>query len=188
MLHKEVSMTVFAIDDPQKMPFRGILPAVPKPFVLGEGEGEKSLVFDQIFEILLSGDETDDQYGAWTMKAHRGDRIPAHKHLQTHEIFYVVDGEISVWMDDEADYHSKTTLTTGDFAYVPAGVVHAFKIENTTKVFGCGTAGFERFFHAIGEKTDLSEPQGVYVPPFEVMRAAGEKYATQFMPEFQFRD
>jgi quercetin 2,3-dioxygenase len=118
----------------------------------------------------------------------KGDRIPAHKHFKTHEIFYVVDGEISIWMDDEADYHSKTTLTTGDFAYIPANIVHAFQIHNTTKVFGVGTAGFERFFHAMGQKTDATEPQGLYVPDYPTMRAAGEKYWTRFMPEFQFRD
>ena len=113
-------MTTFPADDPDKVPFAGILPAAPKPFVLGNGEGEKSLVFDQLFAILLSADETDDQYGACTMVGPKGDRIPAHKHFKTHEIFYVVDGEISVWMDDEADYHTKTTLTTGDFAFIPA--------------------------------------------------------------------
>lgn len=181
-------MTTFALDDPEKVAFAGVLPAAPKPYVLGNGEGERSLVFDQLFTILASGDETSDQYGAWTMKARMGDRIPGHVHHQTHEFFYVVDGEISVWMDDQADYHSKTTLVTGDFAFVPAGIVHAFKIENTTTVFGAGTAGFERFFHAIGQKTDVTEPEGLYVPPFEVMRAAGEKYGTQFMPDFQFRD
>ena len=181
-------MTLFPVDDPDKVAFTGVLPAGPRPFVLGEGEGEKSLVFDQLFEILLSGDETDDQFGAWTMKARQGDRIPAHVHLKTHEFFYVVDGEISVWMDDQDGYHSKSTLTTGDFAYVPAGIVHAFKIENTTTVFGAGTAGFERFFHAIGQKTEATDPQGIFVPDFSVMRAAGEKYATIFMPEFQFRD
>ena len=42
-------------------------------------------------------------------------------------------------MDDQADYHSKTTLTTGDFAFIPANIVHAFQIHNTTKVFGVGT-------------------------------------------------
>lgn len=178
----------FPADDPEKVPFAGILPAAPKPYVLGNGEGERSLVFDQLFTILASSDETDGQYGAFTMAGRRGDRIPAHQHLRTHEFFYVVDGEISVWMDDGADYHSKTTLVTGDFAYVPAGIIHAFQIHNSTKVFGCGTAGFERFFHAIGQKTDATSPEGVYVPPFEVMRAAGEKYATVFMPEFQFRD
>ncbi|UUT36163.1 quercetin 2,3-dioxygenase [Microbacterium elymi] len=181
-------MTIFTTDDPEKVAFAGILPASPKPFILRDGEGEKSLVFDQLFEIILSADETEDQYGAWTMKAPKGDRIPAHKHLRTHEFFYVVDGELSVWMDDEADYHSMTTLTTGDFGYVPAGTVHAFRTEATTKVFGAGTAGFERFFHAMGQKTDATEPEGIYVPPFEVMRAAGEKYATVFLPEFEFRD
>src|SRR6478609_4890446 len=137
-------MTTFPADDPDKVPFAGILPSAPQPYVLGNGEGEKSLVFDQLFTILLSADEADD--------------------------------------------HSRTTLVTGDFAYVPANIVHAFQIHNTTKVFGVGTAGFERFFHAIGQKTDLTEPQGVYVPDYSVMRAAGEKYWTQFMPEFQFRD
>ncbi len=181
-------MTTFPADDPDKVPFAGVLPAAPKPFVLGNGEGEKSLVFDQLFTVLLSADETEDQYGVFTMQGLAGQRIPAHTHLKTHEIFYVVDGEISVWMDDQADYHTKTTLVTGDFAYVPAGVVHAFQIHNSTKVFGCGTAGFERFFHAIGKKTDLNEPEGVYVPDFSVLRAAGEKYATVFMPDFQFRD
>ncbi|MFE1646711.1 quercetin 2,3-dioxygenase [Microbacterium sp. P01] len=181
-------MTTFPVDDADKVAFTGILPGAPKPFVLGNGEGEKSLVFDQLFTVLLSADETDDQYGAFTMQGRAGDRIPGHKHLKTHEIFYVVDGEISVWMDDEADYHSKTTLVTGDFAFVPAGIVHAFQIHNSTKVFGTGTAGFERFFHAIGEKTEATEPQGVYVPDFSVMRAAGEKYATVFMPQFTFRD
>ena len=66
--------------------------------------------------------------------------------------------------------------------------MHAFQIHNSSKVFGVGTAGFERFFHAMGQQTDLTEPQGVYVPSFDVMRAAGEKYDTVFMPEFQFRD
>lgn len=181
-------MTTFPTGDPDKVAFAGILPAAPKPFVLGNGEGEKSLVFDQVFTILLSADETDDQYGAFTMVGNEGRRIPAHRHFKTHEIFYVVDGEITVWMDDEAEYHSKTTLVTGDFAYVPAGIVHAFQIHNPTKVFGVGTAGFERFFHAMGQQTDATEPNGVYVPDFSVMRAAGEKYSTQFMPEFEFRD
>ena len=53
-------MTTFPADDPDKVPFAGILPASPRPYVLGNGEGEKSLVFDQLFEILVSGDETDD--------------------------------------------------------------------------------------------------------------------------------
>ncbi len=178
----------FPEGDAQKVPFAGILPGAPAPYVLRSGEGEKSLVFDQLFRILASGDETDGQYGAWTMKAPEGDRIPAHRHLRTHEFFYVIDGAMSVWMDDGADYHSKQTLEPGDFAFIPAGLVHAFKAERNAACFGAGTAGFERFFHAIGQKTDLDEPHGVFVPDIAVMRAAGQKYATEFLPDFAFRD
>lgn len=181
-------MTVFPTDDPDKLAYAGTLPGAPKPFVLGNGEGEKSLVFDQLFTVLLSADETDDQYGVFTAKAHAGDRIPGHMHRKTHEIFYIVDGELTLWMDDQADYHSRTTLTTGDFAYVPAGTVHAYQVNNTTKCLGVGTAGFERFFHAIGQKSDATEPSGFFVPEFSVMVAAGEKYDTAFMPDFRFRD
>ena len=71
-------MTVFTATDPDKVAFAGILPGAPKPFVLGNGEGEKSLVFDQLFTVLLSADETEDQFGAFTMQGRKGDRIPAH--------------------------------------------------------------------------------------------------------------
>ena len=75
-------MTTFPADDPDKVPFAGILPAAPKPFILGNGEGEKSLVFDQLFSILLSADETDDQYGAFTMVGAQGRPHPGSHALQ----------------------------------------------------------------------------------------------------------
>ena len=34
-------MTLFPVDDPDKVAFTGVLPAGPRPFVLGEGQGEK---------------------------------------------------------------------------------------------------------------------------------------------------
>lgn len=65
----------------RKVPFHGILAAAAKPFVLGTDEGEKSLRFE-LFTILLSAGETDDQYGALTMQGRAGDRVPGHKPLQ----------------------------------------------------------------------------------------------------------
>jgi hypothetical protein len=45
-------------------PYAGILPGKPAPYFLEAGEGEKSIVFDTTFNILLSGDETEGQFGA----------------------------------------------------------------------------------------------------------------------------
>jgi len=181
--------TLFPADDPEKIPFAGILPGTPAPYILQNGEGEKSVVFDTVFTVLLTADETDNQYGVFTSIGNKGDRIPAHHHPHTHEIFYVVDGQITLWLDDQGEYHEKRVLEKGDFAFIPQGLVHAYRNDTTAKVFGVSTGGFERFFHGIGSPTDVADiPERPYIPPVEQMIGAGMKYGTVFLPDFRFRD
>ena len=163
-------------------------PEAPKPFYLANGEGEKSVVFDQLFTIMLSGDETDGQYGVFTVEAPKGDMIPPHLHQTAHEIFYVVDGSITVWMDDQQGFQGKRTLKTGDFGFVPTNTVHAFRMEAPTKVLGVNTGGFERFFHDMGTPAPdvVGIPEVPYITPIEQMLAAGRKFGTVFMPDFRF--
>jgi quercetin 2,3-dioxygenase len=168
-------------------PFAGILPGKPEPFYLANGEGEKSVVFDQLFTILLSADETEGNYGAFTCEAPKGDMIPPHLHKTAHEIFYVVDGAITVWMNDQKGFEGKRTLKTGDFGFVPIDTVHAFRMEAPTKVFGVNSGAFERFFHAMGTPTEETGiPKVPYITPIEQMIAAGQKFGTVFMPDFKF--
>ena len=179
--------TTTPASDNQSLPFQGILPGTPAPFYLDNGQGEKSIVFDQLFTILLTGDETDGQYGAFTVDAPKGDMIPPHLHVNTHEIFYVVDGSITVWMDDQKGFQGKKLMGKGDFGFVPLNTVHAFRMEETTRIFGVSTGGFERFFHDMGTPTDQAGvPQQPYITPIPQMIAAGQKYGTIFMPDFTF--
>jgi quercetin 2,3-dioxygenase len=169
--------------------FPGVLPGRPAPFTLTAGEGEKSVLFGDLFTILLSGDETEGQYDVFTAEGNAGSIIPAHLHLWTHEIFYIVSGAVHVWMDDEQGTKEDKVLQTGDFAYVPKNIVHAYRFEATSKVLGTSTAGFGRFFHAMGRKTEkpgIPDPSEIFVPSREQMQAAGEKYGTLFRPEFRF--
>ena len=175
--------------DPDKAAFEGILPGKPAPFWLQKGEGEKSVVFDTLFTILLSGDETEGQYGAFTTEGPSGERIPAHFHPTTHEIFYVIDGKLQLWLDDQQDFHESRVMNTGDFAFIPKGVVHAFQLLAPTRVFGVGTGGFERFFNAMGTPTETpGSPEVPYIPSIPQMIGAGQKYGTVFLPEFRFQD
>ncbi len=110
------------------------------------------------------------------MKARQGDRIPAHMHLKTHEFFYVVDGEISVWMDDQDGYHTKTTLTTGDFAYRSGGDRPRLQDrEHHDRVRRRARAGFERFFHAIGQKTERPSRRASTSPTSRVHARGGRE-------------
>jgi quercetin 2,3-dioxygenase len=54
------------------MEFTGArLPGGPKPYFLSDGEGEKAIVIDSLFTVLLSADETDGQFGVFTMDGPR---------------------------------------------------------------------------------------------------------------------
>ena len=43
-----------------------------------------------------------------------------HRHPAQEEVIYVIDGVVEQWLDTK-----KRTLTAGDSAFIPAGVVHA---------------------------------------------------------------
>jgi quercetin 2,3-dioxygenase len=168
-------------------PYEGILPGTPTPFFLEPGEGEKSVVFDTTFNILLSGDETEGQFGAFTTVGPTGERIPAHYHPNAHEIFFILDGAVQLWIDDEKGFSENRILKQGGFGYIPKGAVHAFQMVEASRVFGISTGGFERFFNALGTPTDdPGVPPVPYIPPFPQMLAAGEKYGTVFLPDFVF--
>jgi len=169
---------------------RFALPGRPVPYFLEAGEGERAHLFDQLFTVLLSGDETGGQFGVFTMEAPRGDAIPVHAHADVHEIFYVLDGKIRVVIEDtEGERHDKL-LTTGDFGYVPAGLRHTFRVEShRARALGVNTGGFERFFAAAGERTDQRMPPGVpVVPSRDQLGAAAREYRNDFHLDVRLLD
>ena len=75
--------------DPEKGPqWKGVLPGRPAPYVLRRGEGEHAMLFTDVFTVLLSGDETDGQFGVITADCPPGKLIPTHAHSGTHETIY----------------------------------------------------------------------------------------------------
>lgn len=170
--------------------YEGMLPGGPDPFILRQGEGEKSVLFDNLFTVLLSSNETEGEYSAATVHGNAGERIPPHFHTRTHEFFYIIDGSISLWLDDQKDYHTLTVLEPGDFGFVPRNIVHAYRIDSdNTKMFGVGTGDFMRFFHASGRPTDeFGVPTEPFIPSWERLSSAAEKYDVHFLMEFELRD
>jgi quercetin 2,3-dioxygenase len=166
----------------------GPLPGAPTPYFLARGEGEKAIVIDSLFTVLLSADETGGQFGVFTLDAPKGDAIPAHSHGSHHEIFYVVRGGVTVFLDDEAGERRVCELGVGDVGYVPAGIVHAYRVEeDDTRVLGVSTGGFERFFQTLGEPTDAdrypASPLGL--PPPERFGMAAQRFDTRFLPGYR---
>lgn len=161
---------------------RFALPGRPVPYFLDAGDGERAHLFDSLVTVLLSGDETGGQFGVFTLEAPRGEAVPVHRHADVHEIFFVLDGRIRVFVEDADGRRTDRLLGAGDFGYVPAGLLHTFRVESHRgKALGVSTGGFERFFAAAGDRTDARVPPVPdVVPPPERLGAAAREYRNEF--------
>ncbi|MGY1824551.1 quercetin 2,3-dioxygenase [Geodermatophilus sp. SYSU D00079] len=176
--------------DPAKGPqWRGVLPGRPQPYVLRRGEGEHSMLFTDLFTVLLSGDETDGQFGIVTSESPAGEIIPTHSHDETHETFYVLEGRVRLFYEDAEGVRTSRLLGAGDFGYVPAGFAHAYRIEEAARMMGVLSGGFERFFQHMGTETDhATAQQPPFVPDLPRMQAAAQQHHMQFLPDVEWPD
>lgn len=178
------------LTDPSGRPaWQGQLPGRPRPFFLSEGEGEHAKLFGDHFSVLLSGEETEGQFGMFVATCPVGDVIPAHAHADTHETFFVLEGKVRVYVQTEDGEKTSRLLLPGDFGFVPAGLTHAYRVEEAGRMLGATTGGFERFFQHIGTPTDHVDPTSPpFVPEFPRMAAAAEQHRMQFQPGFEWPD
>ena len=176
--------------DPQHGPqWKNLLPGKPAPYVLRKGEGEHSMLFTDLFSVLLSGDETNNQFGIITSDCPSGDIIPTHSHNATHETFYVLEGKVTLFFEDAEGAQQSQLLTPGDFGFVPAGFAHAYQIVEDARMMGTLSGGFERFFQHMGTTTDhATKDQPPFIPDFPRMQAAAQQHNMQFMQGFEWPD
>ena len=179
----------YLIDPANGPQWKGQLPGKPVPYVLRKGEGEHAMLFTDLMTVLLSGDETEGQFGIITADSPAGEIIPTHSHNATHETFYVLEGKVRLFYQDTEGAKHSELLTPGDFGYVPAGFAHAYKIEEAARMMGTLSGGFERFFQHMGTATDHpTKDQPPFIPDFPRMQAAAQQHNMQFMQGFEWPD
>ncbi|MGY1829190.1 quercetin 2,3-dioxygenase [Geodermatophilus sp. SYSU D01180] len=174
--------------DPEKGPqWKGLLPGKPVPYVLKRGEGEHAMLFGDLFTVLLSGDETEGQFGIITSECPAGELIPTHAHAETHETFGILEGRVRLFFEDAEGTKQSQLLTPGDFGFVPAGFAHAYRVEEAARIMGVLSGGFERFFQHMGTPTDHpTTDQPPFVPDFPRMQAAAQQHNMQFLRDYEW--
>ena len=77
-----------------------------------------------------------------------GSMPPLHVHHAHDEGFYVLDGEVTLFVPD-----GEVTLRTGDFFLAPRGVPHTYRVgeQDARWLTTSNPAGFERFVAAVSE-------------------------------------
>ena len=115
---------------------------------------------DRRVEILC---EHDALHATWTRFGPRRDGADLHIHHRHTDLFYVLEGELTVYTPGE-----ELTLRPGDYLLAPRGVPHTYRVgERPARWLVTSIpAGFERFVAAVSE---LAEPD-----PGQLGRVAAE--------------
>lgn len=98
--------------------------------------------------ILADGESTAGAFGLIDMiEVPPGQMPPLHVHHNEDEGFFVISGEVTVFLPDR-QIHCRP----GDFVLAPRGVPHAYRVGETTArwLVLSAPAGFERFVAAVG--------------------------------------
>ncbi|TNH14111.1 quercetin 2,3-dioxygenase family protein [Halomonas sp. BL6] len=122
-------------------------------YILRQGESLIThLAAGQVVKTLADEAATAGGFGALVMDATIDPQpIPLHYHEKEHDTWVCTRGRLKVWCEDQC-----RILTSGDFAYVKPGDVHAYQsVAPRTQFFGLvAPGGWEAFFEAAGERWD----------------------------------
>lgn len=109
--------------------------------------------------LELTGEETGGRFALWEGVLPHGAAPPLHSHPQD-ETFYVLEGEITVWVVEHELAGDRSWVQTharrrsaGDCALAPGGTPHAFRVESDTArmLFLSTPAGIEEYVQALAE-------------------------------------
>lgn len=153
-----------------------------------EREGENSRWFFQnLMQIHATGETTNGKYFMAELSAPVGDEPPLHSHPNEEEAFYVLEGQMTVWVGDE----EPIVLNKGDYAFLPRDVPHIYKVTSQIEARWLGIIspakadGFEGFVREISSPAEKQTLPLALSPPtpeeMKKMSKIGEKYGIEFL-------
>jgi quercetin dioxygenase-like cupin family protein len=117
--------------------------------------------------IHISGQETDGALALLESTGPAGDHTPLHVHRDDDEGFYVLEGELTLWVGD--DEH---VLRAGESILAPRGVPHTLRVGDRPGrwLVTSTPAGFEAFVRSVARPT----PADALPDPAELASVAAQ--------------
>lgn len=151
-----------------------------RPVRRAAGDGPALWHLGALITIKATTEETGGQLWLQEVLGERGYASPMHRHTREDEAFYVLDGELSVYVGDDV-----LRAGPGDFLWAPRDLPHAFCVESDTARFlALATpGGLDAFFFATGEpagaRTVPPPPTGP--PDVDALVRAGAEYGLEML-------
>jgi uncharacterized cupin superfamily protein len=133
---------------------------------------------DTFTYFLAAGEGSGGAFCLVDETAVRGESVPLHRHPDDMESFYVVEGELTLFIGDRPGVRAPA----GSFAHLPGGTVHGFRVESEqARYLILTTPRHGEFYRAI---TLASRPGGL--APLESVEGeqiqqAAKDYGVEFV-------
>lgn len=113
-------------------------------------ENQKTVwVWGDIYKFLITSEETGGSYALWEEWANPGSGTPPHIHHKEHEVFYILEGEMTFFKDGQP-----VVAKAGTLVHVPSGVLHNYvnQTQNIVHMMVMVTpGGFEQLLLKISD-------------------------------------
>jgi len=143
---------------------------------LDPNQGEAIWFLDQLMIVKLRGPDTPYGIAEAVLEADRS--TPFHRHHAEAETFYVLDGELSIFVEDGRTIHG----VPGSTVHLPCGVAHGFRTLSRVRLLVLSAArGFVDFTREYGLPAPrLTTPPQV-APDFPRLEALARKYSIELL-------
>jgi quercetin dioxygenase-like cupin family protein len=144
------------------------------PIALAADEGEALWFIGSLTTIKASGESTAGRVAVIEHLSPRGSGSPLHLHHREDEWFYVLEGELTIWVGGQV-----IDACSGTFVYGPREIPHTYTVSSDTARFLVVTepAGFDSFVRA------LAQPAAERVIPPAATEAADVEAMTRLAAE-----
>ncbi|HET7480594.1 MAG TPA: quercetin 2,3-dioxygenase [Rubrobacteraceae bacterium] len=150
----------------------------PTPYALGSEDGEALWFFGTLLTVKAGAEQTGGRFALVEQYAPRGMATPLHIQPEDDETFYVLEGDLTFYIEDG----QPIPAPAGSFVHIPAGTPHAFQVDSKTARFlDLTTPQHESFMRAAGEPAQerVLPPPGP--PDMERVGAAAQKYGVDIV-------
>ena len=153
-----------------------------KPFFRPSGSAPAVYGPGDLYSLLITGKESNNVFFQFEAFVPEGGGPPPHIHSREDETFYVVSGNLEMFLGDKT-YQAKA----GDFVYIPRGTVHRFKNVGkgmAVQLVTFAPAGIEKFFQEVFPevKDRKAAPPPVTEELIRKLNEAAPKYGLKFIP------